>query len=242
MRAGGSAHGPHGAYVRNLSTVTARLQIIGDVTLAALVRAGTLRAMSSHDALARLQAQPALRVRQRITPMVNRYEIRVINPDGSHGDILAMAQQKRMALKEQVTFYADEERTIPLFGFKSRNVIDLAGVTDILDGAGQPIGGFRKDFKASLLRSTWFCGSVGGPEARGQERSPVLAILRRFIEALQILPYHFDFVYADGTPLMAVDKKFSWGRDSYDVTIADQAADRRVIAAMAVALDALQGR
>ncbi|MFN8074576.1 MAG: hypothetical protein U0Q15_04030 [Kineosporiaceae bacterium] len=196
--------------------------------------------MSSHDALARLQAQPALRVRQRITPMVNRYEIRAINGDGSHGDILAMAQQKRMALKEQVTFYADEDRTVPLFGFKARNVVDLAGVSDVLDATGSPIGTFRKDFAASLLRSTWYCGSVNGPEARGQERNMPIALLRRFV--FEGLPYHFDFVYSDGRPLMAVNKKFAFGRDSYDVLISDPAADRRVIAAMAVALDALQAR
>lgn len=196
--------------------------------------------MSSHDALARLQAQPALRVRQRITPMVNRYEIRAINADGSHGDILAMAQQKRMALKEQVTFYADEDRTVPLFGFKARNVVDLAGVSDVLDATGTPIGGFRKDFAASLLRSTWYCGSLNAPEARGQERNVPIALLRRFV--FEGLPYHFDFAYPDGRPLMAVTKKFAWGRDAYDVTIADPTADRRVLAAMAVALDALQAR
>ncbi|HEY3438309.1 MAG TPA: hypothetical protein VGK35_11550, partial [Actinotalea sp.] len=47
-------------------------------------------------------------VKQRITLMVNRYEIRVLGPNGEEGPVLAMAQQKRLAFKEQVTFYADE--------------------------------------------------------------------------------------------------------------------------------------
>ena len=49
-------------------------------------------------------------VKQKITMMVNRYEIRAALPDGSEGEVLAVAQQKRLAFKEQVTFFADEER------------------------------------------------------------------------------------------------------------------------------------
>ena len=43
-------------------------------------------------------------VTQRLTMMVNRYEIRAVASDGSPGDLLALAQQKRMAFKEEVTF------------------------------------------------------------------------------------------------------------------------------------------
>jgi hypothetical protein len=50
-------------------------------------------------------------VNQKITMMVNRYEIRSVEANGSAGTLIAVAQQKRMAFKEQVTFYADEART-----------------------------------------------------------------------------------------------------------------------------------
>jgi hypothetical protein len=33
-----------------------------------------------------------------------------------------MAQQKRFAFKEQVTFHADEARTQPVFGFRARDL------------------------------------------------------------------------------------------------------------------------
>jgi uncharacterized protein YxjI len=194
-----------------------------------------------HDAVSgHLQSLPAFRVRQRITPMVNRYEIREIAPDGSHGPIVALAQQKRMALKEQVTFYADEARTQPVFGFKARNVIDVRGTTDIVDASGQVLGQFSKNFGASLLRSTWHLDQPGWPRLTGVERSPVIALCRRFI--FEALPYHFDFTGPDGASVMSVDKKFSFGRDSYDVVVHHPALDRRLAAAMAVALDALQGR
>jgi hypothetical protein len=197
--------------------------------------------MAQVDPMATLQSLDRFVVRQRITPMVNRYEIRAPGGDGAaKGPVLALAQQKRMALREQVTFFADEARTMPLFGFKARNVVDLAGATDVVDSSGQVIGVFRKDFGASLLRSTYHLEQPGHPVATGVERSQAMALARRFL--LEWLPYHFDFTHPDGTVAMSVDKKFAFGRDSYEVTVPDPGLDRRLAAAMAVALDALQAR
>ena len=56
---------------------------------------------------------PARGLQQNVAMMVNRYEIRSVDANGAEGPVIAMAQQKRMAFKEQVTFYADEARTNP---------------------------------------------------------------------------------------------------------------------------------
>jgi hypothetical protein len=192
------------------------------------------------DLTARLQSLNAFRVRQRITPMVNRYEIRAIQPDGSHGEMIALAQQKRLALKEKITFYADENRTVPLFSFAARNVMDVSGATDVFDASGQAIGTFSKNFGASLMVSTWHLDQPGLPRITGTERSTAIAMLRRFV--FEALPYHFDFLTQDGELAMSVDKKFAFGRDSYDVMVPHVGLDRRLVAAMAVALDALQAR
>ena len=97
-------------------------------------------------------------VTQRLTMMVNRYEIHELGPDGSAGRLLALAQQKRMAFKEEVTFYEDEDRRRPVFSFKARQRMDLGAVYDVTDAVGTPIGDYRKDFGQSLLRSTWRSG------------------------------------------------------------------------------------
>ncbi len=180
-------------------------------------------------------------IKQRITPMVNRYEVLPADTEGNpSGPMFAFAQQKRMKLKEEVIFYTDDSKTTPVFSFKARNVLDVHGVTDILDPAGQPIGMFRKDFKASLTRSTWYVAGTGQQEARGEERSQFIALLRRFTD-ITFIPYHFDFTRPDGAVAFSVEKK--WGlRDKYKVSVWDSSLDWRVVAAMAVALDALQRR
>jgi uncharacterized protein YxjI len=190
--------------------------------------------------LQRLQAEQRLIVRQRVRLMVNQYEVHAVQPDGSEGELLAFAQQKRMAFKEQVTLYADDSKQQPVLGFKARQVIDLGATYDVTDAAGNAIGLFRKDFKKSLLRSTWIVEQPGLGAATGQERSLVVAVLRRFVDYLSWLPYHFDFT-VDGRPAFSVVKK--WGlRDRYVVEVQDPRLDRRMVIAMAVALDALQSR
>jgi len=187
-----------------------------------------------------LQTQQQLIVRQRIRLMVNQYEVHAVTPDGREAGVLAFAQQKRMAFKEQVTLYTDDTKTTPVLGFKARQVIDLGATYDVTDAAGAPIGVFRKNFKESLLRSTWHLQQPGYSEMIGREASMAVAILRRFVDSLSWLPYHFEFLIGD-RPAFSVVKK--WGiRDRYVVTIHDPAIDRRLVTAMAVALDALQAR
>jgi uncharacterized protein YxjI len=191
-------------------------------------------------------------IKQKITMMVNRYEIRSVDANGGEGPVIAVAQQKRMAFKEQVTFYADEARTQPVFGFKARQRMDLAATYDVTDATGTPIGSFRKEFGKSLLRSTWQLTATDGLQATGTERNPNIAIARRLWEFLPVvndLPspflFHFDFTAPDGSIVLSSVRRRSL-RDRYEVELPAAAngwrLDWRVGAAMAVALDALQSR
>jgi hypothetical protein len=180
--------------------------------------------------------------------MVNRYEILEANPDGSEGRLLALAEQKRMKLKEEVVFFADEAKTRRVFSFKARQRLDVRAEHDVYDEGGAVLGGFSKQFAASLLRSTWHL-SAPGIDAVGRERRPVIAILRRVWD---LLPYvgdvwvpfvfHFDFVDTATGATVLVSERQKTIRDRYDVRVPDARLDFRVAASMAVALDALQSR
>lgn len=182
---------------------------------------------------------PTFYVKQKFAMTTNRYELVSANPDGSFGQSLGLAQQKRMAFKEEVTFYADESKARPVFSFKARQRIDLNAGYDIFDEAHNQIGFFRKDFGKSLLRSTFH---VEGPgyAGSGQERSQAVALVRRFAD-IPFLPIHFDFVTPEGQPLLGVERQGSV-RDRYTVHVPDQRVDFRVAAAIAVGLDALMQR
>ncbi|MGH8914102.1 MAG: hypothetical protein ACRDZM_06230 [Acidimicrobiia bacterium] len=191
---------------------------------------------------------PSFFVKQHITMMVNRYEVLGVNPDGSEGPLLAFAQQKRMSFKEEVNFYADLAKTSKLFSFKARHGLDVRAEHDVFDAEGNTIGWFKKEFGASLLRSTWQM-TYDGVQTRGQERRPGIAILRRIWDLIPYLGevwipfvFHFDFVdEATGQPVMISERQKTI-RDRYAVSVPDPRLDFRVAASMAVALDALQSR
>ena len=182
---------------------------------------------------------PLFYVKQKFAMTTNRYELYAANPDGSFGQMMALAEQKRLAFKEEVTFFADPSKTRPVFSFKARAVMDLNAGYDILDEARQPLGFFRKDFKASLLRSTFHLEGPGYA-GTGRERSQLVALVRRFTD-IPFLPIHFDFLTPEGQPLISVERQGSV-RDKYTVRVPDQRVDFRVAAAVAVAMDALMQR
>lgn len=82
---------------------------------------------------------PTFLVTQRITVMVNRYEIRAAAPDGTEGPLLAFAEQKRMKLEEEVIFYADESKSRAVFSFKARQRLDVRAEHDVVDEYGRAL-------------------------------------------------------------------------------------------------------
>ncbi len=199
--------------------------------------------MSEYDngsATSAVQSAQRFRVRQRLTMMVNRYDVHIADAAGNPvGAPVAFAQQKRLAMREQVTIYTDDRSSEVVCSFKARSVMDLGGTYDVFDASGAPIGSFRKDFARSLLRSTFWLEQPGAPAAMGQESNLLVALLRRFIESLP-LPIHFTFTAGD-QEILSVRRAFSL-RDAYDVHILAPWLDRRLAIAMAVGLDALMGR
>jgi hypothetical protein len=184
-----------------------------------------------------LQQVSAFRVRQRFAAMVNRYDVNVAGPDWSAGAPVAFAQQKRLALREQVTIYTDDSKREVLCAFKARQVLDVRAQYDVTAPDGTLIGSFRKDFARSLLRSTFILEQPGAPAAVGEERSLLVALLRRATDAIP-LPVHFDFRTEQGQPVLSSER--AWGmRDAYRVSVPAQWLDRRLAIAMVIGLDAL---
>jgi uncharacterized protein YxjI len=185
------------------------------------------------------QYLPRFFVKQRLTMMVNRYEIVEANPDGTEGRMLAVAQQKRLTMKEQVTFYTDDAKTQALFGFKARRAMDVAAAYDVTAADGTVLGSFQKDFTASLLRSSFHL-SAPGLDAYGQERNSLIAVARRLVDFP--FSFHFDFTdKATGAPVLTSERQFSL-RDRYTIDVTDQRVDFRLAASVAVGLDALMQR
>ena len=81
-------------------------------------------------------------------------------------------RQKKLAVKEDIRFFADDTEREELFRIKARQVFEVRGRYDVTSLAGDRIGVLEKVFGASLLRSTWRIYDAGDQQvAAAQEKS-----------------------------------------------------------------------
>ena len=201
--------------------------------------------------------QPRLIVQQKISAFVNKYRVLSATPAGAPDQLVGLAQQKRLALKEKIMFYTDEKRDKLAFTFRAEKVLDIHGRYLVEDANGKLIGMFRKDFSASLTNSTWLILSPNGDEQYlVRESNQTVAVLRRFLSAVPIIGelgdfimvffrYHFVFIDTATGKESGMYRKTTLLRDHYQLDTTDelwQKVDWRVLAATSVALDALQSR
>jgi uncharacterized protein YxjI len=180
---------------------------------------------------------------QLIRPMVNLYRI-------SAGPTpVAFVRQKRMAIKEDIRFFADENEVRELWRIKARSLMEFGGRYDVTTPEGEKIGVLGKVFGKSLLRSTWQILDANGQElAIAQERSPAVAILRRVIDMVPYgdfvpIPFHFT-IDAGERHIGDLNRRLGF-RDTYDLDVSgdvDRTIDRRLAVTLGIALDALQSR
>ena len=180
---------------------------------------------------------------QLIKPMVNLYRI-------SAGPTpVAFVRQKRMAIKEDIRFFADESETHELWRIKARSMMEFSGRYDVTTPEGEKIGILGKVFGKSLLRSTWQILDLAAQElAIAQERSPAVAILRRVIDVIPYgdfvpIPFHFT-IDAGERHIGDLNRRLGF-RDTYDLDISgdvERTIDRRLAVSLGIALDALQSR
>ncbi|MGH3031508.1 MAG: hypothetical protein ACRDNE_12250 [Gaiellaceae bacterium] len=195
-------------------------------------------------------AHDAFFLDQLIRPIANLYRISTLGSDGaSPGEPLAFIRQKKLKIKEDIRFFADESESEELFRIKARALLELGGRYDVVTPDGTRLGVLEKVFGRSLLRSTWRVLDAQEQEvAFGQEKSVPLAVLRRVIDLVpygEFVPIVFQFtIHMDGREVGEMRRPVGL-RDRYILRLSgdpDRRIDRRVAVALSVALDALQSR
>jgi uncharacterized protein YxjI len=190
-------------------------------------------------------------VDQLVRPIVNLYQVTPLAAgETPAGGPIAYVRQKRMAIKEDIRFFADENESQELFRIKARSMFDIGGARyDVADAQGQPVGVLEHSFRKSLLRSTWkVTDADGGEVVTAQERSLPMAFARRIVDFVPYgewvpIPYNFDLMMDDKV-IGHLNRKFQL-RDRYVLDLSgdhERRLDRRLGIALAIGLDTLQNR
>jgi hypothetical protein len=188
-------------------------------------------------------------VDQLIRPIANLYRISTLGSDGGPGQPVAFVRQKKLSIREDIRFFADESQTEELFRLKARQVFDVRGRYDVTTPEGERIGTLEKVLGISLLRSTWRIYSANEQQvALAQEKSIHVALFRRLIDFVpygEFAPIVFQFtILVDGREVGGLRRPLGI-RDRYTLTLdgdPERRLDRRVAVVLAIALDALQSR
>ena len=190
-------------------------------------------------------------VDQLLRPIANLYRVTPLAAgETPAGPPVAYVRQKKLAIKEDIRFYADEAETQEAFRIKARSVFDVGGARYDVTAGEERIGTLEHAFVQSLLRSTWRITNGADEEvAVARERSLVGAVLRRVIDFVPDIggwipiPYNFE-ILAGERVIGGMDRKFQL-RDRYILDVSgdtERRLDRRLAVALAIGLDTLQNR
>jgi uncharacterized protein YxjI len=201
--------------------------------------------------LSEIESSNRFLIQQVFKPIANEYRISIPTPGATEeGRPLLYVKQKKLKIKEDIRFRLSPDDGPHLFMIKSKSVFEVRGRHEVLDADDRVIGVLEKDFTRSLLRSHWHVRDPQGNELfEAHEASWPIAIVRRaadlvsdWLAALTWLPFNFVLKRGDeqvGTYRRVLGKL----RDRYVLELEPTfEADRRLVLAFAVALDALQDR
>lgn len=201
--------------------------------------------------------KPRLIIEQKLTAFTNQYSVFETNEAGEKGTLIAFAQQKKLAFKEKVEFFTAADKKTLAFTLQAEKAMDIHGKFFVLDPKGKQIGQFRKEFKQSLVSSTWsILDAKDKPILQVTESNTYLAVARRtlgfipfvgeFIDLfMSFIRFHFKFIDPKSGEEIGFYRKTTRFYDRYMLSMDDKTWKEHkpeAFAAIAVALDALQSR
>ena len=202
--------------------------------------------------IAELESSNRFLIQQLFKPLANEYRLSVPAPGSTdEGHPILFVKQKKLKIREDIRFRTSENEDAPhAFMIKARTVFEFRGRHDVLDAEGTTIGLLEKVFGLSLLRSHWRTKDPAGNELfEAHEASWPIAIIRRIADfgpdILSVLAWlPFNFVLKRGGDQVGTYRRVLGKlRDRYVLELEPGFdADRRLVLAFAVALDALQDR
>ena len=193
-------------------------------------------------------------LQQQFRLVVNQYEFSLPGPDDTPGRVFCFVKQKMFKFKEDVRFFTDQTMSTEWMRIKARQRFDPTATYDVTAPDGTVIGKFSKVFGASLLRSTYKLFDAEGREvALATEQNLLIALFRRLVGFIpnvgnfaNWLPIPYHFVFKRGEQIIGHHKRQLWKfKDTYTLDLtADtgRTLDRRLVLAIAVAMDAFQAR
>jgi uncharacterized protein YxjI len=147
-------------------------------------------------------------------------EFRVYSPDGN---LALFVKHPLFKMREEWSLYADEGATQPLVTVRTRQILALNFVYDVVDSrTGQQVGSIRNKGLKSILRDEWdLLGPGDQPVGLMQEDG--FALLRRFFPLL-LGRWHLEI---GGATVASIAQRFRFFSKEFSLSIAPGSIDPR---------------
>jgi len=156
------------------------------------------------------------------------------------GNLVYYVKQKVFKLKEEVTVFADQEQTKPLYKINADRVIDFSARYHFSDTAGNALGSVKRQGMKSLWKASY--DILDGEEIVMTivQENPWIGVVDSILEQIPVVGIATSYLFhpkylisrADGAPVLRLTKQpaFFEGKFSLD-KLADisEAEERRAI-------------
>ena len=139
--------------------------------------------------------------------------IRVVD---ATGQLVSYVKQRAFRLKEDVTIFADEAQSRPLYHIKADRIIDIGATYSIVAADGQPLGAVRQRGMRTLWRATYdILDELRNPVGAVHEQNAWVKVIDGLIGEIPFLGFviqqWINPTYlidgADGTTLLRMRKR-----------------------------------
>jgi hypothetical protein len=152
---------------------------------------------------------------------------RVLAPDGQ---LFMLVKHPILRMKEEFMVYADEAKTRPLLRVKSRQMVAINFMFDVVDAAsGELLGSVQKRGLKSLVRDKFILLDPTGVEI-GYSEEQGASLLRRFFPILT--SKHAIFI--EGQQVAYIRQIFRFFIKEFDVKLEPSQVDPRFVLAVAL--------
>ena len=132
------------------------------------------------------------------------------------GTLVAYAKQKAFRLREDMTIFADEAQTSPLYRIRTRQIIDIGATYSITTAGDAPVGAVRQRGWRTFWRATYdVIDATGAPVGLVHEENPWVKVFDGLVGELPFVGFIFQqwinptylFDDANGATLLRLRKR-----------------------------------
>ncbi len=153
-------------------------------------------------------------------PLVLSFKLLSIGPQvrvtDAAGSLVAYVKQKAFKLKEDITIFADEGQSLPLYRVKADRILDFNATYSITDlRSGRQLGALQREGGRSIWRATYRILNANGVQVGEiHEQNPWIKLLDGLLEEVPVIGmftgYFLNPSYlleVSGSPVLRIRKR-----------------------------------